>query len=136
MLIDFVSGAILGGLALSACWGMLWLIISTVGFARGTCRGRAVVNSLVVAAVPLLLAGALVWMRAEAATTSIALAIGVPLMPLVLMGLAVRPAPDGRPAGLHMLRQIRYLLEDLLGTHHACGGCGQDHGPDGGGGHV
>jgi hypothetical protein len=136
MLTDFVSGAILGGLALSGCWGMLWLTISTMGLARGTCSRRAVVKSLAVAGVPLLLAGALLWMRAEAATTSTALMTGVPLMPLVLTGLGLRPASDGRRAGIHMLRQIRYLMDDLLGTHHACGGCEHDQGPDGGAGHA
>ena len=29
--IDFGMGVIIGGLALSACWGWLWLIIGTVG---------------------------------------------------------------------------------------------------------
>jgi hypothetical protein len=64
--LDFGIGALIGGLMLSACWGWFWLAISTVGFTRGICGPRVVVNSLIVGLTPLLFGASVWWMRAEA----------------------------------------------------------------------
>jgi hypothetical protein len=129
-LIDIGTGAIMGGLALSAGWGLLWLAVSSIGLSRGTCHWRVVVNSLAVGAVPLLLAWALVSIRAETFSPTIAFVVGLSVMPLILTGLALRPGPGGRPAGAHLLQGIRRLIDELLGKHHECDGCGHDHGAD------
>lgn len=126
-LIDFGMGTIIGGLALSACWGWLWFTIGTVGLARGTCSVRVVTYSLVVALSPLLLGGALWWMRPEAFLSRAAFFGGLFVMPLLLVGLGLRKASDGRRAGLHMAEGVRHLKDELLGLHHACEGCGHDH---------
>lgn len=128
--IDFGTGAIIGGLALSACWGWLWLVIGTVGLARGMCSARVVINSLVVGLSPLLLGWGLWWMRTEAFSSNAAFVAGLFVMPLMLVGLGLRKAPDGRRAGLHVVEGIRHLKDELLGTHHGCAGCGHDHGTD------
>jgi hypothetical protein len=135
-LIDFGTGAILGGLALSACWGLLWLVVSSVGYSRGTCGGCAVFNSVVAGGFPIVLAWVLLWIRAEAFSPNIAFAAGLSIMPLVLTGLSLRQVSDGRRAGVHMLEQGRRLMDELLGSHHACGGCGHDHDPDSSGGRA
>jgi hypothetical protein len=130
--IDFTTGVIIGGLGMSACWGWLWLTIGTVGLSRGTCSWRVVLNSLAVGVVPLLLGWALLWLRAEAFTIHTAFVLGIPVMPLVLTGLSLRPGSDGRRAGLHMIEGVRHLMDELLGTHRECGGCDHDHGTESG----
>ena len=54
--IDFAVGAVLGGLLLSAAWGLFWLGVGSIGFTRGTCGWRVAFNGMTVAVVPLLLA--------------------------------------------------------------------------------
>ena len=128
--IDFGTGVIVGGLALSACWGWWWLVIGTVGFARGIGRPRVVMNSFAVGVSPLLLAWGLWWLRAEAFSPRIAFVGGFLVMPLLVTGLGLRRAADGRRVGQHMLQGIRHLREELLGRHHDCGGCDHDHDVD------
>ena len=133
--IEFGTGAIIGGLSLSACWGLFWLAVGIMGFSRGTCGWRVLLNSLAVGLAPLLLAWALFWMRG-AGPLGATFVAGLPLMPLALIALGLRPAPDGRRAGAHMLEGVRHLMDELLGKHHECGGCGHDHAPHGSGGCV
>ena len=132
--IDFGMGVMIGGLTLSACWGWLWLIIGTVGVARGACSLRVVMNSLVVGISPLVLGWGVWWLRAEAFSLNVPFVVGLFVLPLLLTGLGLRKAPDGRRVGLHMLEGIRHLRDELLGTHHECGGCDHDHGADRAGG--
>jgi hypothetical protein len=132
-MIDIVLGTLLGGLALSACWGWLWVVIGTVGFARGVCAGRVVVHSLTVGVIPLLLASSAWWMRYDMVSSNLALIGGLFVMPLIVLGLGVRKAADGRRAGLHMIDGIRHLKDELLEGHHDCGGCDHPHGADRGG---
>ena len=133
-MIDLLTGVVIGGLALSACWGMLWLAVGTVGYARGVCSGRVVVNSLTVGIVPLLLGGWAWWMRHDTVSSNGALVAGLLVMPLVVVGLGLRKASDGRRAGHHMAEGIRQLKDELLGAHHQCGGCAHGPGADGEGG--
>lgn len=132
--IDFGIGVIIGGLALSASWGWLWLIISMVGLARGACRLRVVMNSLVVGVSPLMLAWGIWWLRAEAFSPQVAFVAGLCVLPLLFTGLGLRKAPDGRRVGRHMLEGISHLRDELLGMHRECGGCDHDHGADRAGG--
>ena len=132
--LDFGMGAIIGGLALSACWGWLWLVIGTVGLARGVCRMRVVLNSLVVAISPLLIGWGIWWMRAEASLPNTAFVTGLFVMPLIVVGLGLRKVSDGRRAGRHMAEGMRHVKDELLGMHHGCGDCGHDHGTDRAGG--
>ena len=128
--IEFGMGVMTGGLALSACWGWLWLIIGTVGLGRGVCSPRVVMNSLVVGISPLVLGWGVWWLRAEAFSPDVAFVAGLLVLPLLLTGLGLRRAPDGRRVGLHMVEGIRHLRDELLGTHHECGGCDHDHRAD------
>jgi len=126
-LLDFVVGAAVGGLALSALWGLFWLTIGSIGLLRRTCGWRVVLNSLVVGVVPLLLMGGVVWARGQASLASAASGFGLAVMPALLAGLALRPAPDGQRAGAHMLGGVRHLMDELLGKHQGCGGCDHEH---------
>ena len=127
--LNFVVGALLGGLLLSAAWGLLWLVVGAIGLWRRTCNWRVVANSLVIAVVPLLLAWALLSVPDEV-TRDTVFVVGLLVMPFILAGLALRPVSGGHRAGASMLRGIGLLIDDLLGRHQACGGCDHDHGPD------
>ena len=127
--VNFAVGALLGGLLLSAAWGLLWLVVGAIGLWRRTCSWRVVANSLVIAVVPLLLAWALLSVPDEV-TPNMLFVAGLLVMPFILAGLALRPISGGHRAGASMLRGIGLLIDDLLGRHQACGGCDHDHGPD------
>lgn len=127
--VNFAVGALLGGLLLSAAWGLLWLVVGAIGLWRRTCSWRVVANSLVIAVVPLLLAWALLSVPDEV-TPNMVFVAGLLVMPFILAGLALRPVSGGHRAGASMLRGIGLLVDDLLGRHQACGGCDHDHGPD------
>jgi hypothetical protein len=130
--LDFGLGILSGGLVLSMGWGWFWLIIGTVGVARRTCRVRVVLNSLVVGLVPLCLVWSLLWARGDMQGDGQPFAAGLSVMPLVLAGLALRRAPDGQRAGVHVVEGVRHLMDELLGRHHGCGDCtGHDHGAEG-----
>jgi hypothetical protein len=126
MLIDFGAGVLVGGLSVSAGWGLFWLGIGLVGLARGTCGWRVVANGLTVGLLPLFLIAGLVWWTGG---TGAGPAFGAGLLgvPIVLCGLAWRQAPDGRRAGRHLLAGVRRLMDDLLGRHRGCGGCDHEH---------
>ena len=128
--IDFGMGVVMGGLALSACWGWLWAVVGTIGAARGACRLRVVMNGLVVGISPIVLGWAAWGLRPQGFATNGAFVAGISVMPLLLTGLALRRAPDGRAVGVHLMDGIRHLNNELLGTHRDCGDCGHDHGAD------
>ena len=127
--LNFAVGALLGGLLLSAAWGLLWLVVGAIGLWRRTCSWRVVANSLVIAVVPLVLAWALLSVPDEVSPNTV-FVVGLLVMPFILAGLALRPVSGGHRAGASMLRGIGLLIDDLLGRHQACGGCDHDHGPD------
>jgi hypothetical protein len=132
--VDFGLGILSGGLVLSMGWGLFWLIVGTVGLVRRTCRVHVVLNSLVVGLVPFCMIWALLWARGSMQGNSQPFAAGLAIMPLALAGLALRRAPDGQRAGIHMVEGVRHLMNELLGRHHGCGGCSHETGHDHGGG--
>jgi len=125
-LLDFGLGTVLGGLMLSAGWGAFWLAIGIVGLSRRTCGWPVMLNSLTVLALPLLLGWGLLWVRAGFAPLGTAFGIGLVVVPLLLLGFALRQAPDGQRAGTHMLAGVQHLMDELLGKHHGCGGCSHE----------
>jgi len=129
--LDFGLGAAVGGLTMSACWGLFWLAIGTIGLTRSTCGWRVVLNSVTVLVVPLLLGCAILWARGTSLPYGSAFASGLLVLPLVLVGFALRQAPDGRRAGVYMLDGVRTLIDDLLGKHNECGGCSHEHDHEG-----
>src|SRR5512144_858032 len=113
-LVDFLVGLLLGGLGLSAGWGLFWLSIGLVGLARGTCSWRIVQNSLTVGVLPLFLMAGLIWWHGEIHGSNPVLLTGLLGMPAVLLLFGLRHAPDGQRAGAHMLDGVRHLREELL----------------------
>lgn len=123
---DFGTGLVIGGLGMSAAWGLFWLAIGLVGLRRGTCSGRVVLNSLLAGLAPMGLIVLLLWWRGVAPEVGL-FGAGLVGMPLLLAGLGCRKAPDGQRAGSHMLGGVRHLKDELLGRHRGCGGCSQEH---------
>jgi len=123
----FGIGLLVGGLTISSCWGLFWLTIGTVGLIRRTCSWRVILNSLAVGVIPLLMIAGLMWLPNEGQGFGAAFGAGLLVMPLVLAGVGLRRAPDGRPAWIHMVDGVRRLMDELLGRHHACTGCGEAH---------
>ena len=129
--VDFGLGAVVGGLTMSGCWGLFWLAIGSVGLTRGTCSWRVVLNSVTVLVVPLLLGCAILWARGSSPAYGSAFGSGLLVLPLVLMGFALRQASDGQRAGAHMLNGVRKLTDELLGKHNACDRCSHEHDHEG-----
>lgn len=127
----FLVGVVIGGLSLSACWGLFWLAVGVIGIVRGTCGWRVVLNSLTVGAVPLLLIAALVWWHGAGDRLSPVFGAGLLSMPVLLFGLGLRQTPDGRRAGIQMLSGVRGLMDEILGRHQGCGGCSHEHDHEG-----
>ena len=125
-LAEFGVGLLLGGLGVSACWGLFWLSIGMVGLSRGSCRWRVVRNSLMATLLPLSLMAGLLWLYDGVHGVSGTLAMGLLGMPMILVGFGLRPAPDGQRAGQHMLQGVHHLMDQLLGKHQHCGGCSHD----------
>ena len=131
--IDFGTGLLAGGLWLSAGWGLFWLVIGMVGYMRGTCSQRVVLNSLAGLMIPLLMLAALAWLGDFSRMPGFWFVGGLVVMPLVLVAFGLRRAPDGRRAGVHMLGGVRHLMGTVLGAHQECGGCDGEHGRGAGG---
>ncbi|SLM46332.1 conserved membrane protein of unknown function [Nitrospira japonica] len=125
-IIDFALGAAAGGLGLSLCWGLFWLVVGSIGLTRGTCTWRVVANSALVGGLPLVLGAGLFWARGGIQSTGL-FTLGLLVMPLVLLVLGLRNAPDGQRAGVHVFAGMRHLMEELLGGHRGCGGCDHEH---------
>ena len=127
---EWVAGFVAGGLALSTAWGFFWLGIGLVGVSRNTCGWPIVLKGGVGGGVPLVLAIALVWWMGAAGTLSTVFLLGLMGMPVILVALWLRPMPDGRRAGTHLVAGVHHLMDELLGRHQGCGGChdGHDHG--------
>lgn len=113
----------MGGLGLSACWGLFWLMIAGIGVMRGTCGRQVLLSGLAASGAPLLLMALLVWLRGSVSGQELPFAGGLAVMPLVLIGFGLRRAPDGRLAAAHMFGGVRDLMEKLLGAHQGCEGC-------------
>ena len=131
--IEFGTGLLMGGLGVSACWGLFWLVIGVVGFRRGTCSRQVLLSAMAASGVPLVMVALLLWVSGVAQGPGFAFIGGLGVVPMVVVGFGLRRAPDGQLAGVHMLEGIRNLRGRLLGQHQACSGCSGGHGHGSGG---
>lgn len=121
--IEFGTGLLMGGLGVSTCWGLFWLVIGAVGFQRGTCNSQVLLSALTASGVPLAMLAVLLWWRGVGQVPGLEFVGGLSVVPLVLAGFGLRRAPDGQLAAVHMVAGVRQLRDKLLGYQHACGGC-------------
>jgi len=96
--IEFGTGLLMGGLGVSACWGLFWLIIVAVGFQRGTCSSQVLLSALPASGVPLMMIALLLWWRGVGQVPGFEFVGGLSVVPLVLAGFGLRRAPGGGAA--------------------------------------
>lgn len=126
-IITVLLGVVIGGLGVSTCWGLFWLVMALVGFARGTCARRVVQASLTAALVPGVLLGVVLWAIDPGRLGSLAFAIGVLVLPAVGTVLGMRTLPDGTRVAGRLLGGTQTMMDTILGRHHDCGGCADEH---------
>ena len=125
--ISFALGLVLGGFGVSACWGLFWSVFALVGVLRGTSKWQVVRASLTAGLVPLLMVVAAVWMMDSARVGTWPFLLGVAGVPVTLLGLGLRKLPDGTRVGERLIGGSQTMMDTMLGRHHECGGCGEDH---------
>ena len=125
--VSVLLGLVLGGFGVSACWGMFWLVLALLGVARGTSGWKVVRASLAAGTVPLLLGLAVWWMVDAARVSTWPFLLGLVVVPTILLGLGLRRLPDGTRVGERLVGGARTMMDTILGRHHECGGCGEEH---------
>ncbi len=125
--ISFVLGLVLGGFGVSAFWGLFWSVFALVGVLRGTSKWQVLRASLTAGLVPLLMVVAVVWMIDAARMATWPFALGVAGVPVTLLGLGLRKLPDGTRVGERLIGGTQTMMDTMLGRHHECGGCGEEH---------
>lgn len=125
--ISFAFGVVLGGLAVSACWGLFWLTLASVGLARGTSTWKVVRASAMAAVVPTALFAVACMAVNPARMESWSFLLGVPAVPATLVMLAMRRLPDGTRVGARLIGGAHAMIDTILGRHHECGGCEHEH---------
>jgi hypothetical protein len=119
---SILVGVVLGGLIISACWGLFWLVLASVGLVRGTSGWKVLRASFIAGAVPaaLLLGVALMLDRARVGTWPFVL--GFVVVPALLAVLGLRKLPDGTRVAGRLLGGVQMMRDTMLGRHHGCGG--------------
>lgn len=125
--ISLALGLVLGGFGVSACWGLFWSIFAIVGALRGTSKWQVVRASLTAGIVPLLIAVAVVWMMDSGRMGTWPFLLGMVGVPATLLGLGLRKLPDGSRVGERLIGGAQTMMDTMLGRHHGCGGCGEEH---------
>ncbi len=125
--VTVLLGVVIGGLVVSTCWGLFWCVLAFVGFARRTCAWTVVQSSLTAALVPGVLLGLVLWAIDRGRLGSPAFAIGVLVLPAVGAVLGMRTLPDGTRVAGRLLGGTQTMMDTILGRHHDCGGCGDEH---------
>ena len=125
--ISFVLGLVLGGFGVSACWGLFWSVFALVGALRGTSKWQVVRASLTAGLVPLMMEEAVVWMMDSARVATWPFVLGVVGVPVILLGMGLRKLPDGTRVGERLVGGAQTMMDTMLGRHHECGGCGEEH---------
>lgn len=125
--ISCALGLVLGGFGVSACWGLFWSVFAFAGVLRGTSKWQVVRASLTAGLVPLLMVVAMVWMMDSARMGTWPFLLGVAGVPVTLLGLGLRKLPDGTRVGERLIGGAQTMMDTMLGRHHECGGCGEEH---------
>ncbi len=122
---SFGAGLLIGGFSLMLLWGLLWLVLGTIGMARRTCPSVIVLSSLSSSAIAGLSIAGLFWAMDPSRLTSPAFHIGTVGIPLALMGSGFGRLKDGRRIGAAFMEGTRAMLHQFLGLHqhNGCGGC-------------
>lgn len=119
------AGLLIGGFSLMLLWGLLWLVVGGIGWARRTCGSVILLSSMSSSAIAALSIAGLVWAVDPSRLTSPALYAGVLGVPLSLLVASAFRLEDGRRIGPAFFEGSRAMLHQLLGIEQA--GCGHCH---------
>ncbi|HEY7532062.1 MAG TPA: hypothetical protein VH681_04660, partial [Nitrospiraceae bacterium] len=104
-----------------------WLVMAGRGYFGRTCGWPVVRASLVAALVPASLLGLMLSIITHERLTSLAFGIGILVVPSVGIVLGMRTLPDGTRVAARFLEGAQTMMETILGRHHECGGCSEEH---------
>ncbi len=122
---SFSAGLVIGGFSLMLLWGLLWLIVGTIGLVRQTCGWAVVLSSVSSSIIAGLSIGEVFWVTDSARFSSPALQVGLMAVPLALVVASFCRLEDGRRIGPSLVEGSRAMLHQLLGLHQE--GCGHCH---------
>ncbi|WHZ24942.1 MAG: hypothetical protein OJF47_004054 [Nitrospira sp.] len=123
--LSFGAGLLIGGFGLMLAWGLLWLVVGTVGLMRQTCGWAIVLSSVSSSAIAALSITGVLWAAGAAGSSGPAFHIGLMTLPLALLVTAFFRLKDGRRIGPAFVEGSRVMLHQLLGIHQE--GCGHCH---------
>jgi len=124
---SILIGILVGGLSVSAGWGLFWLVLASVGLARGTSGWKVVRAGFMAGAVPLALLLWIVFAMDEGRLGTWPFALGLAAVPAALIGLGMRKLPDGTRVAGRLFGGTQVMMDTILGRHRECGGCGDEH---------
>lgn len=123
--LSFGAGLLIAGFGLMLLWGLLWLVVGTIGLARRTCGSVILLSSASSSILAGLSIGGLLWAMDQARLSSPPFHFGLMGIPLTLMVASFCRLEDGRRIGPAFVEGSRAMLHQLLGVHHV--GCGHCH---------
>lgn len=119
------AGLLIGGLGLMLGWGLLWLVVGSIGLVRQTCGWAIFLSSVSSTAIAGLSMAGVLWGLDPARLSSSALRAGLAVVPLALLVAGFCRLEDGRRVGPAFVEGSRMMLHQLLGLHQD--GCGHCH---------
>lgn len=123
--LSFGAGLLISGLGFMSVWGLLWLVVGSIGLVRQTCGWVIVLSSVSSMAIAGLSMAGVLWAVDAARLSSAALQVGLAVVPLVLLVAAFCRLEDGRRIGPAFVEGSRLMLHQFLGLHQD--GCGHCH---------
>ncbi|MCE3222098.1 MAG: rane protein of unknown function [Nitrospira sp.] len=123
--LSFGAGLLIAGFGIMLLWGLLWLVVGTIGLARRTCGSVILLSSASSSSIAGLSIAGLLWAMDQARLSSPAFHMGLLSIPLVLMGASGFRLGDGRRIGPAFVEGSRAMWHQLLGVHQD--GCGHCH---------
>lgn len=123
--LSFGAGLLIAGFDIMLLWGLLWLVVGTIGLARRTCGSVILLSSASSSSIAGLSIAGLLWAMDQARLSSPAFHMGLLSIPLLLMVASFCRLEDGRRIGPAFVEGSRAMLHQLLGVRQD--GCGHCH---------
>lgn len=123
--VSFGAGLLIGGFGLMLAWGLLWLVVGSIGLVRQTCGWAILLSSVSSSAIAALSMMGILWAVDAARLSSPAFQFGLAGVPVTLLVAGFCRLEDGRRIGPAFTEGSRLMLHQLLGLHQE--GCGHCH---------
>ena len=122
--VSFGAGLLMAGFALMLLWGLLWLAVGMIGWARDTCPVAILLSSVSSSTLAGLSIAGLWWSLNPARLNSPIFYLGAAGIPVALIVTGFCRLQDGRRIGPAFVEGSRAMLHQLLGLGHHQKGCG------------